>query len=89
MIKFIKNDYQAHPVRFIAEVIAWALSISCSFIMMLTVPNPPLILLYIMWIIGCGLNFAGALSRKSFGISANYLGLVIIDIIALMRMLWL
>ena len=83
---WIKDDYRTHPVRFIIELLAWAISIGCSITMALTVPNPPLMVLYPIWIIGCGLYAWAAFTRKSFGMLANYLLLVTIDSVGLIRM---
>jgi hypothetical protein len=55
--------------------------------MALTVPNPPLLLLYPVWITGCALYAWAAFSRRSFGMLANYMLLVTIDFIGLVRML--
>jgi hypothetical protein len=55
--------------------------------MALTVPNPPLFLLYPIWITGCALYAWAAFSRRSFGMLANYMLLVTIDSIGLVRML--
>jgi hypothetical protein len=85
---WIKDDYKTHPFRFFLEVLAWAISIGCSITMAVTVPNPPLIILYPIWIIGCALYAWCALSRKSFGMLANYLLLVTIDTIGLVRMIF-
>jgi hypothetical protein len=87
MFDWISNDYKSHPIRFFAEVTAWVLSIACSITMALTVPNPPLIKLYPVWILGCFIYVCCAYSRKSFGMLANYLLLVTIDSIALVRMM--
>lgn len=84
---WIKNDYRTHRVRFCIELLAWAISIGCSITMATTVPNPPLLVLYPIWITGCGLYAWAAFSRKSFGMLANYLLLVTIDAIGLIRML--
>ena len=84
---WIGADYRAHPFRFVLEVLAWALSIGCSLWMALTVPNPPLVPLYLLWILGCSVYGWAAWSRGSFGMLANYLLLVIIDVVALVRML--
>ena len=54
--------------------------------MALTVPNPPLIILYPIWIAGCAIYAGCALSRGSFGMLANYLLLVTIDTVGLARM---
>ena len=87
ILNWIKDDYKTHPLRFAVEVIAWAISIGCSITMMLTVPNPPLIILYPIWIAGCAMYGWASYSRKSFGMLANYLLLVTIDSIGLIRMI--
>jgi hypothetical protein len=63
------------------------LSITCSLIMALTVPNPPLLLLYILWVIGCSMYTWAAFTRKSFGMLANYVLLTVIDTVGLVRMI--
>ena len=84
---WIKDDYRTHPFRFCMELLAWAISIGCSLTMAVTVPNPPLLVLYPVWISGCAIYAWAAYTRKSFGMLANYLLLVTIDIIGLTRML--
>ena len=86
-IEWIKNDWRSHPGRFVAELVAWAISIGCSITMALTVPEPPLLVLYPVWILGCAIYAWAAYSRKSFGMLANYLLLVTIDSVGLTRML--
>jgi hypothetical protein len=85
---WIKSDYQNDRVRFCLEVIAWAISIGCSITMAVTVPTPPLLILYPIWITGCAIYAWCAYSRNSFGMLANYVLLTAIDTIGLMRMLW-
>jgi hypothetical protein len=87
MIEWIVDDYRTNRIRFIGEFIAWLLSISCSLIMAFTVPQPPLLLLYPLWISGCILFGCAAYSRRSFGLMANYILLSSIDLIALIRLL--
>ena len=87
-IRWIKDDWKSHKVRFCIELLAWAISIGCSITMALTVPNPPLLVLYPIWIAGCALYAWAAYTRKSFGMLANYLLLTTIDTIGLIRM-WL
>ncbi len=87
IVKWIKHDYRTYPARFVVEIMAWAVSIGCSITMAATVPNPPLIVLYPIWIVGCGMYAWAAFSRKSFGMLANYLLLVTIDSVGLIRML--
>jgi hypothetical protein len=84
---WIKDDYRTHPLRFCMELIAWAISIGCSITMALTVPTPPLIVLYPIWITGCAIYAWAAYTRKSFGMLANYILLTTIDTIGLLRML--
>ena len=86
IFNWIKDDYRTHPFRFIIELLAWGISIGCSITMALTVPNPPLLALYPIWIIGCGLYAWASFTRKSFGMLANYLLLVTIDSVGLIRM---
>ena len=87
IFNWIKDDYRTHPFRFIIELLAWGISIGCSIAMALTVPNPPLFALYPIWIIGCGLYAWASFTRKSFGMLANYLLLVTIDSVGLIRMI--
>jgi len=87
-LSWIKDDYKSHPFRFCIELLAWAISIGCSITMAFTVPNPPLIILYPIWITGCALYAWAAFTRKSFGMLANYLLLTTIDTIGLVRMLY-
>jgi hypothetical protein len=86
-IDWIKEDYASNRFRFCIELLAWAISIGCSITMALTVPNPPLLTLYPIWIFGCGLYAWASFTRQSFGMLANYLLLVSIDSIGLIRML--
>jgi hypothetical protein len=85
---WIKSDYQTDRIRFYLEVIAWAISIGCSITMALTVPTPPLLVLYPIWITGCAIYAWCAYSRNSFGMLANYILLTAIDSFGLARMLW-
>jgi hypothetical protein len=85
--QWIKEDWQSNRLRFFIEVFAWMISIGCSLIMALTVPNPPLLYLYPVWIAGCMMYAWAAYTRRSFGMISNYLLLVSIDMYGLMRML--
>ena len=84
---WIREDYKSNQFRFCLEVIAWAISIGCAITMASTVPNPPLIILYPIWITGCAIYAWCAYSRRSFGMLANYILLTTIDSIGLIRML--
>ena len=84
---WIKDDYKTNRFRFFIEVLAWAISIGCSIAMAFTVPNPPLLYLYPLWITGCAMYAWASFTRKSFGMLANYILLTTIDTIGLTRML--
>ena len=84
--EWIRDDFKSNSFRFILELIAWGISIGCSITMAVTVPNPPLLTLYPIWIVGCAIYGWAAYTRKSFGMLANYLLLVTIDTIGLVRM---
>jgi len=86
-LEWIKSDFESNRFRFCVELLAWSLSIGCSITMAATVPNPPLIWMYPVWISGCALYAWAAYSRRSFGMLANYMLLVGIDIVGLMRMI--
>lgn len=83
---WIRDDFHSNPIRFVVELLAWAVSVGCSITMAVTVPNPPLLLLYPVWISGCALYAWAAWTRKSFGMLANYILLTSIDTIGLLRM---
>ena len=84
--EWIKDDYHSNRFRFFVELLAWAISIGCSITMAATVPTPPLLTLYPVWICGCAMYAWAAYTRKSFGMLANYLLLTTIDSIGLIRM---
>ena len=87
IFKWIKDDYKTYPLRCTLEIFAWILSIGCSVTMAATVPNPPLVILYPIFITQCIIFAWSAFSRKSFGMLANYCLLVSIDTVGLIRML--
>jgi hypothetical protein len=87
-IDWIQDDWNSNRYRFAVELLAWAISIGCAIAMAFTVPNPPLLVLYPIWITGCAMYAWAAYTRKSFGMLANYLLLTTIDAIGLARLLF-
>lgn len=87
IFRWIQEDYRTHPFRFSVEVFAWAISVGCSLTMAITVPNPPLLFMYPVWISGCAMYAWASWTRRSFGMLANYILLVSIDTVGLIRML--
>lgn len=88
IFNWIRADFKSNKIRFVFEVLAWIMSIGCSFVMMMTVPNPPLNYLYIPWLASTGIYAVCAMTRRSFGMLANYLLLFTFDSIAFIK-LWL
>jgi len=86
-LEWIRDDYSSNKFRFGIELLAWAISIGCSITMAVTVPTPPLLALYPVWITGCAMYAWASWTRRSFGMLANYLLLVSIDTIGLIRMI--
>jgi hypothetical protein len=86
-LDWIKDDWCSNPVRFVAEFVAWLISIGCAIGMALTVPDPPLLVLYPVWIVGCAIYAWAAYTRRSFGMLANYILLTTIDTVGLVRLL--
>jgi hypothetical protein len=87
IIDWIKSDYKTNKFRFCVELVAWGISIGCAITMALTVPTPPLLALYPIWIAGCAMYAWASYTRRSFGMLGNYLLLTTIDSIGLIRML--
>jgi hypothetical protein len=87
VLNWIKEDWQQNPTRCVLEIIAWFLSIFCAVTMMLTVPNPPFLLLYPLFITQCAIFGWAAWTRRSTGMLANYALLVSIDSVALARLI--
>ena len=82
-----KQDYQDWPLRFVLEITAWFLSICCTIWMGATLPNPPFLILYPLFIIQCSIFGWAAWTRRSTGMVANYLLIATIDIVALIRLI--
>jgi len=74
-------------MRFLLELLAWATSIGCSITMAITLPNPPFVILYPLFISQCLVFAWAAWTRRSFGMLGNYLLLVSIDTSAYIRLM--
>jgi hypothetical protein len=83
--QYIKTDWKSNRVRFCAEVFAWACSVVSAIIFAATVPNIPVVPLYSIFIAGCVCSAYACYTRRSFGLLANAVFLVIIDGIGLIR----
>jgi hypothetical protein len=85
--QWAQNDFRSWPLRFVLEITAWVLSITCAIWMGMTLPNPPFLILYPLFIIQCTIFAWAAWTRRSTGMVANYMLLVTIDVIALTRLI--
>ena len=85
-LRYIRADYQAHPLRFSLELMAWVMSIGCTILMGITLPNPPFLFLYPAFIIQCVIFAWAAWTRGSTGMMMNYILISTIDIIAITRL---
>jgi len=86
-INWVRQDYRENPMRFCLELFAWFMSIGCTIWMGYTLPNPPFIFLYPMFIVQCTIFGWAAWTRGSTGMVANYLLITTIDIVAITRMI--
>jgi hypothetical protein len=86
-IQWIKQDYREYPLRFCLELLAWFMSIGCTIWMGATLPNPPFLFLYPMFIVQCSIFGWAAWTRGSTGMVANYLLIVTIDFIAITNLI--
>lgn len=86
-VEWIKSDFREWPLRCVLEILAWFMSIGCAITMALTVPNPPFLILYPIFIAQCAIFGWAAWTRRSTGMLANYALLVTIDTIALIRLI--
>ena len=88
IFNWVYEDFNSHPVRFIIEIMIWVLFVFSALVMAFTVPNPPMLFIYPLFIIGCVLSIWAAHSRKSSGTVFTYIILLGIDIIGLIRLIY-
>jgi hypothetical protein len=86
-VNWIKEDYASNPLRFSLEFLAWAMSIGCTIWMGYTLPTPPFIYLYPLFMFQCSIFAWAAWTRGSTGMIANYALIATIDLVAYVRMI--
>ena len=86
-LDWIRRDFESHPVRFVVELLAWAMSIGAAVLFALTVPAVPFVFYLCITISGCAMYAWAAWTRQSFGMLANYILLTMIDSVGLARIL--
>lgn len=85
--RWAEKDFKEWPARFVLEISAWIMSIGCAIAMAATLPNPPFLILYPIFILQCLIFGWAAWTRRSTGMVANYLLLVTIDTVGLLRLI--
>ena len=85
VLAYIRRDWHSNRVRFCAEVFAWFCSVVSAIMFAATVPNIPVVPLYSIFITGCVCSAYACYNRRSFGLLANSVFLIIIDGIGLVR----
>lgn len=87
VVTWARHDFEVWPTRFVLEILAWFTSIGCAVTMALTLPNPPFLVLYPLFIAQCAVFGWAAWTRRSTGMLANYMLLVTIDTVGLIRLI--
>jgi hypothetical protein len=87
VVNWIRSDFESHPIRFVVELLAWAMSIGAAVLFALTVPAVPFVFYLCITISGCAMYAWAAWTRQSFGMLANYILLTMIDSVGLARVL--
>lgn len=87
-VKFIKDDWQANPIRVVFETINWILNLAVALLFAFTVPDVPLLLCYTLFLIAIGISIYTSISRGSFGLLATSITIFIIDFIAWIKLLY-
>jgi hypothetical protein len=84
---WIVQDWRAHPLRFIVEVLCWIDSMACAIIVNSTVPDLPFQVMYPLWISGTLAYAWCAWSRGSVGMLATFLMIASMDSIGYAKIL--
>ena len=89
--KTLGNGYMK-TLEVINSALSWKLLLGLFLLVVLSLwlsqfLPPPLLILYSIWILGCSMYAWASWTRRSVGMFANYLLLVTIDSVGLIRML--
>jgi hypothetical protein len=86
-LAWIKSDFRSHPWRLAGETYNWGASCVTAIWFAATVPNPPFLILYPLWLTGIAIMIACAYSRGSFGMTMLYSSMACIDLVGYLRLL--
>jgi hypothetical protein len=87
-VNFIKDDWQANPIRVVFESINWMLNLAVALLFAFTGPDVPLLLCYTLFLIAIGISIYTSISRGSFGLLATSITIFIIDFVAWIKLLY-
>jgi len=87
IVKWAREDYTTWPVRFVLEITAWFMSLTCSIVLATSATDPLFFYLYPIFITQCLIFGWSAWTRKSTGMVANYVLLATIDGFGYVRLL--
>lgn len=87
IIKFFKEDIKNNPKRFIAEFLGLVMGIGATTVLAYTMPDPNLLVAYIMWEVSALCLIYGGVSRGSVGLTLLYVLYFLIDAIGLYKLL--
>ena len=84
---WVKEDFQAHPARFLAETYNAFTALATAIIFALMAPNVPYGVTYPLWLSGTILMIFCGISRNSTGIVVMSTMMTIIDVFGYIRFL--
>jgi hypothetical protein len=87
VIRLLLNDYSSDRLRFFLESFGWLCSVAASVVLASTVQNPPMEIIFCLWLSGSGCYLWAAYSRQSFGMMGNYAFLLMVDSVGLARLI--
>jgi hypothetical protein len=84
---YVKQDWSSNPWRAAGEAYNYVTSAVSSAVFAATVPNPPFMLLYPLWMSGLIVMIFCAISRGSTGILALCITMLAMDSTGFLRLL--
>jgi len=87
LLRFLKDDFKNNRKRFFAESFGLIFGLGATSILALTMPDPNLLVAYLMWEVSALCLIYGAWSRGSSGLLLLYSCYFIIDGFGLARLL--
>lgn len=86
-VKFIRDDWNSHPIRLCLEVTNWILNLVISLAVSLTVPYTNWLVVYPIIFVALSISIFTSISRGSFGLLMTTSTLFLIDSVGFYRVL--